>query len=531
LFYFGPGDPEIAHSYLAQGPFPWWTLPDFKAHFFRPLSSALIVLDHSLFGRAAVWYHAHSILWYVLLVLGWGMILRKSLPGPVAVLALVIFALDDAHLMPTVWLANRNALVATVPTLFGLYAHIRWREDGWLPGLPLSLVGYVVGLAGGETALCVLAYLGAYELFAAPGSLFRRALALLPVGLLGIVYILIYKIFDYGTYGSDLYLDPVAEPLVYLSNAPSRLFALLANLLVGLPADLWLLHPVMHLLLAFGGVLAVVLFAYLLRNVWNGIDARQRRALRWMIPGGVLSLLPVVATFPSIRLLLTASFGGSVLVAVILVQWWPLRKPWRDRPFFIPVGYFLVVLNFLVPVITWPAVTNALRQVGREASRAYVEAEIPTDLTERDRVVLLVVGDPLSCLYPPVIRELEGGYAYTYSWLTLSAAFSAHRITRTDTNRIEVEALAGNMLATEIECLVRTSRIPFAPDDQVDLDDVLITILEVGEKGVKRVAFEFDRSIDDPTLHFIMWRDGRLRKADMPGVGESLEIPLTTGLI
>ena len=84
-----------------------------------------------------------------------------ALAGTGGVPALFLFAVDESHLFAALWLANRNALVAAVPVLFGLCAHLRWREDGWRWGLPLSLGGYVVGLLGGETALGALAYLAA----------------------------------------------------------------------------------------------------------------------------------------------------------------------------------------------------------------------------------------------------------------------------------------------------------------------------------------------------------------------------------
>ena len=44
--------PDDVQAYTARGPLPWWTLPELKLAFFRPLSSALISFDHSVFPRA-----------------------------------------------------------------------------------------------------------------------------------------------------------------------------------------------------------------------------------------------------------------------------------------------------------------------------------------------------------------------------------------------------------------------------------------------------------------------------------------------
>ncbi len=68
------------------------------------------------------------------------------------------------------WLANRNALVSTTAALLGLVMHLEWREARRPWALALSLVGFAVGLAAGETALGVLAYLLAYELLGARGG-------------------------------------------------------------------------------------------------------------------------------------------------------------------------------------------------------------------------------------------------------------------------------------------------------------------------------------------------------------------------
>ena len=45
------------------GSFPWWSTPDWKARFFRPLSSATIWLDHAIFGDFALGYQLVSLGW------------------------------------------------------------------------------------------------------------------------------------------------------------------------------------------------------------------------------------------------------------------------------------------------------------------------------------------------------------------------------------------------------------------------------------------------------------------------------------
>jgi hypothetical protein len=43
------------------------------------------------------------------------------------------------------------------------------------------------------------------------------------------------------------------------------------------------------------------------------------------------------------------------------------------------------------------------------------------------------------------------------------------------------------------------------------------------------VRIRFDRSIDDPSLTLLAWRDGRLRRVEPPPLGAAIEIPIGGG--
>ena len=163
LFNFADGRPETMSDLISRGPFPWFTLPELKLRFFRPLSSALLQLDTLVFKDALWLAHVHSTLWYLGLVALCRALYRRLVPA-VALLAAVLFALDDSHTMPVVWLANRNSLISVAFAWLGLWAHLRWREDAWKPGAPLSWLAYVTALLAGETGIAAMAYVVAYEL-------------------------------------------------------------------------------------------------------------------------------------------------------------------------------------------------------------------------------------------------------------------------------------------------------------------------------------------------------------------------------
>ncbi len=66
---------------MRQSALPWWAVDGIRLSFFRPLSSALLVLDHAIAGRHPLPYHLHSIAWYVLAALAAALFFRRPVAG------------------------------------------------------------------------------------------------------------------------------------------------------------------------------------------------------------------------------------------------------------------------------------------------------------------------------------------------------------------------------------------------------------------------------------------------------------------
>ena len=531
LFDWAPGNPEAIQPRIAHGPYPWTTDPNVRVVFFRPLSSALIALDHALFKNCVPLQHFHSILWYGLIILACHLLFRMNLPGAVAFLALLLFAVDESHLFAAVWLANRNALVAAVPALFGLCAHLRWREDGWKPGLPLSLLGYALGLLGGETALGVLAYLAAYELFAAPGRWPRRLAAFLPATALVIVYLAAYKTMGYGAHGSGFYVDPIGEFSVYISQLPSRVLTLVGGQLVGFPADLWLVSSLTRAAGVLAGLAGIGLLAVLLKAHWPQVTPLERRLLSWMLPGAALSMLPLAATLPTSRLLLVPSVGVSVLLAVVLHAWWQARKAGIIARWRAAACWFLVVLHLALPVAVWPGAATAFSLLGRQTERNALSPETDRAMAGASRYVMLVALDPLVNVYMPIMRAVLKHEPMPDGWLIVSTAPCPHRVRRTAPNELELEVLGGAIGSQLVDALFNNGNRPFHVNDQVQTEGAIITVLETNAAGVTKLRLTFDRPLEDPKLRFLSTRNGFLERMSVPAIGEEQFIPAQQGLL
>ncbi len=526
LFRFAGGDAEGMRRIVQEGPYPWWTLPELKIVFWRPLSSALALLDYRLFGREPLGYHLHSIAWYLGLVAVFGALLRRFLPGTIGALALLVFTIDDAHLLPVGWIANRNALVATAFALLGVWMHLEWREAHRRWALPASLAGFALGLLAGETALSVLAYLLAYELFGARGPVSERFRALVPAGVLAVVYLGVYKALGYGAYGSNMYLDPLGETGRYLSAALGRVPALIGGLL-GAPVDLWGLMLESRPALVAVGLVGLALAVFLLRSAWPELAEEERRHSRWLLAGALLSLLPVASTMPMGRLLLVPGLGASVLLAVVFRHVWRSRKQgWRPRVVaLMGVGGVLALFNLLLAPLSWPAMSMMIRQLGASTEQLSRSVALELDATRlsTQRVVVLDARDVFVALYTPIYWKVRGE-PVPRSWWALSILPKSPVFTRTGPASLELELPEGHFLATEAEQAVRGSAHPLQAGDQVKLEGMTVTVLAADAVGPTRLGFEFDVPLEDPSLVLMRTGEKGPIRFTPPPVGTRIEL-------
>ena len=278
LYVFGTGDAELNRPLIQDGPYPWFGDLAFKAHFCRPLSCALMALDHKLFGHFALAYNAHSALWYVFLAFAALLVFRRILPPAVGVLALLLFVVDESHVLPAVWWSNRHSLIAVGMGCLGIAAHLRWREDNWRFGLPLSLLAYVVALSAAEMGLCMLAYVLAYEVFGRRDEIRQRFLSVLPAALLAIGYLLFYRAGGYGAQFSDIYIDPVGDPVAFLTAAPGRFAMLMGAQFFMLPVEAVVIRSELEPYFIIIGCVELLLLALILYKLWPRFEEKERQA-------------------------------------------------------------------------------------------------------------------------------------------------------------------------------------------------------------------------------------------------------------
>lgn len=518
-FVFADGNPEHVRALVERGALPWWSHPSLKIAFFRPLSSALMVVDHALFGRGEVGPHLHSALWYLALIAVAGLLLRRALPPWIAGAALILYALDDGHAFPVLWLANRNALVAATLGFLGVYLHLRWREDRLRWAAPASAVSFLLALLGGEVALGTIAYVVAYELTRTDDPLARRAKALLPVAVISLGWAVTYKLLGYGASGALMYIDPASQPVDWIVAVLTRGPVLVGALFVGTLADVWMAAPDARGVLIATSVVGSILFFVALGRASRTLAPEVRQRVRWWVLGAILSVLPVISAFPSNRLLVVPGLGA--LVAVVIV----LRHGWRSRSLR-PLGVLgmagatvLVLLHAVLALPTWGGMAFLLHSGEEKGDRiqARLMSQLDKERLPQTRLVTLY-SDPLGFMNTAARLWLETG-ASPKAWWLLSMAPGDHVFRRTGEATLEMELAAADqrLLGSEGELFLRAPPMPMP--ERETLPGMTIEVAERDPAGIKRLRFTFDVPLEEPSLVLLHWREGVLERLAPPAAG------------
>jgi hypothetical protein len=542
LFNFIDGS-LAEHAALQAAGYPWWMPPDFKIAFLRPFASLLLWVDRVLFADAVFWHHAHSLLWWVLLV--WAALRlygRQFSPG-LAALATLLFAIDQSHHGPVSWLANRGGLISVALGVLGLTAHIAYREQRRLGALGIELLCFTVALLSGEWVFPVFAYVFAYEVLAAPPGWARRLLSLWPAVVPALAFLAVRRALGYGAQGSGVYVDPLGDPLRFLQILPRRLAVFLGDIVLDIPSDWYgftspwrdrilswnLIPPSVWVQLpgwqswqvglgALGGVTFALCLAWALRRAAPG----ERRAAGWLLLGALLALVPVAGSFPSRRLTLVAMLGFAPALALLLREVGKrlVSGPQQSLPrHFVTWTALLLVLelHLLSPLRAdlWSDVWYA------RGTAAWVNrAELSDRTLATQRVVVLSSIDFPSTFFFPYLWRAQG-HPVPRAFYPLSASPHALRLTRIDERTFDLETLGGVFLASEAELHFRDERRPVPNGTVFELPGMHVQVREL-LRGLPRASrFRFETALEDPGLVFVTATSEGIRRFELPAIGES----------
>jgi hypothetical protein len=518
LFAFAP---ERLHGWMSeQGLLGWWAHPALHVSLARPVTALTHVLDYRLWPDDFVLQHAHSLAWFALAVgLVAALYRRVHGAGLVAGLAGLFFAVEDAHAMSAGWLASRNTLLCLVFGAALLHQHVTWRLTGRRRALLLSLLALGVGLGCGEAALGGLAYVVAWQLTREGGRAWRRLVPLVPHALVVAVWRLLYDALGHGTRGTALYVDPGAQPLLFLGALVERWPLLAAAQWLQAPIDLWLVWPRPAQLAASAACALAAIFVLAL--LWRLLSTSE--AARFWALGMALSIVPVCAAFPMDRLLIFSGIGAFALMAMLCesngVWLWSTANPstWRRRAvtlllvLHLPVAF--VWLEARVALV--PAFGEFFLEAAREAPRG---PEVPV------QTFVFLNGNDFPVFYLPVIRTVTGDGPVPRRVAQLSTMAADNEVWREDECTLVI-APRGGFLAVAVDRLLVGPGQRFFVGQAIERPDFVAEVREVTEDGrPRRVAFRFRQPLEAPEYRWLFWKDGHLVPFPLPAPGTRVTV-------
>jgi hypothetical protein len=525
LFRFVDGHPRHVRAAMELGVFPWWTDPEMRATFFRPIAALTHELDYRLWPNSALPMHAHSLAWFGALVLVAAFFYQRLLGRSVAAgLAALLFAVDSAHGMPAGWLANRNMLVAALFGVLALLAYDRWRRDRWRPGMVATPLLLALSLFSAEAGLATAGYLLAHALFLDPAPRRSRVRALLPS--LGVVvgWRVLAVAMGVGTRGMGLYADPGSDPIRFIAAVAERAPLLLLGQWTPVPAELgYGLTARTYSLFWALAVAGVAVLALCMRPL-----LRRDRLARYFAAGMLLSVLPMCAAFPDDRLLVFPGLGAMGLLAQFLSACVaPTSVSTRSvtrRMGVRAVTAALAVTHLVVAPLVLPFQAAGWRNF---YAPMYAAVALDPPVAEQS---LVIVNGPLAFLtcYLPIVRAVEGLPVPRHTRV-LFPSLAAMQIQRPDARTL-VLTPRGGYLARPVDTLFRDRSRPFRRGERVELSDVTIEVTKITADGrPASIACHFRVPLEDRSLRWLRWQGGRYRAFRPIPVGATMNLPLRLG--
>lgn len=545
MFNWVGGEQWQRTAMLRSGRVPWWASNNVQLSVFRPLASVLTHFDYATLDGVhhPNRLHLHTLCWWILLLLGVAALMQSLFPQSIAVLSVLLYAVDDAHNEPFAWAANRSAIIALAFVVWAIFFHVRAERSQSVTQRVVVASLVAVGLAAGEHALAPLAFIPAVSMCGA-GPLGPRLRPLIPLGFIVAAYLILRASLGYGIAGSGFYIDPVTEPLRYLELASTRIPVLLGELAFSLPAEWWhrglptnvedtLRHFVPLRWLTDGlrvGMIATgtaggLLTVFAIRRL-RIVGARSTEsALPWLLVGGLLSLVPLAGTIVLSRLTLVPALAfdaaqGYLLyaasAAVVRATSLSKRLAWAG------LAALVAIVALVVPADRSRDGAHYMHGATNLERRRVEQADFGVESLEGRRVFVLSTRDFASQFSIPYVLHAMGRSMPDKATL-LSPVWDAPQIlTRTDEQTFELDYPS---LSTRFPLfngsVYRAEADVFRVGEEIASDDFAVRVRATVHDQPCSLTFSFNRSLDDPSLVFMVAGERQLERFSMPHVGET----------
>jgi hypothetical protein len=320
-----------------------------------------------------------------------------------------------------------------------------------------------------------------------------------------------------------LYVDPAADPGRFAMELVKRVPPLLYGQWLMPPAEVvWAIsahRPAVRLAFAvFLGLLAVPLVRVLGRD----------RLARFWAAGMLLSTVPACAVVPMDRMLVFIGLGAMALVAQYLVRVGDFMQRTAEaasRRFSVRVvAWLLIAVHLIIAPLVLPVRTAWF--AGPRWLHDQLRPSQPMDPSiAAEDLVFVNPPEAFFLMETPLIWAAEGHPMPRHMRILCSSYLRPVEVYRPDARTLVVRPDAG-FLSGLVDPLFRSPDRPLSLGQRIELTGMTVEITALmPDRHPAEAAFRFSVPLEDASLRWLQWRDGRYVPFVPPAIGQHLVLP------
>ncbi len=548
-FNFFDDKQDLVKNLKEFGVVPWWTNDGARLHLFRPVASITHLFDYQVWGKNATPMYLESILFYLISIF----ILYRCVSYLTDDRALknlfILFIIADASAnFGVAWIASRNVVLAFLFVVSTILFHHRWRSEQNQLFLVLAVVCLLLAVLSAEAGISTIAYLFAYALLLDKASFIKRLFSLVPYGILIVAWRIAYTKFGYGAANIDHYIDPVLDPMLFLSKVVATVpIIIFEQVFVADSIDQGMSLPWIDLTSKLTSLLIVIGALVLFRYVKNSPLSQ------FGLLGALLAMIPMCAihhtdgrTMPFICI----GFG-LIWADFVLRCYRGVMPPTSSLRHFVERAscIFIIFFHVYISLLLSIAVMASHAAVVKTAQSTVVVAGTTYDKPEKyggKHVVFLSSPRLFFLLHLPYQLAYEGK-PLPETMRLLAPYFDAIDVKRLSERKISITPKAGFIISNAMRLPVETGIGRVFGDDffgrsmngffsrgdgdfkerqRIEFPEMVITIIEVDNGRPMAIEIELtDTDLSD--YHWLQWDIGTNGYVGMelPEIGETMYIP------
>lgn len=520
---------------VEQGSLPWWTSPNARIAFFRPIADITHFIDFIMWPWIPEPMHLQSILWYGLICSLSFVFFKKIIKSKNgALIAAYLFTADFNHFTTVTWLADRQRLLVILFGFASVVLFHLWRVHKREHFRYLSYVGFLMALLTAESGIASLGYIIAYAIFIEGLKLKKVTALLAPYTVLFIGWWIPYSAAGYGVKSTGFYTNPLHEPILFIQLAFERIPILFVEQWfkpsMFVPTKLWIMpDPTLYNVLPEAGRIFYWTLSLIVMLAVTAIFYRylkNDKVARFFLASSFFSLfLASTSVLLEGRLLIFAGVGMSGILAMLIDHILLKRKKHPSIVVIIFILFTLVMQGVISPIRLFAMTrdTNPMKgELVRMTNLPYVSSNSAIFAINAPSPVYLSYRSPMN-----VNESLPPAQA-------LAPGYKILKIKRTAANALEIAASEpGSSQFYELDKKNGYKDFDRAINKLGYMSEKKITVvrnfhIEVLENdknsGNIRVKFTFNLPLEDRSYSWVKWNweTSEYEAFTLPQVGESI---------